>query len=89
MKKIFLLVILLLCLISCEDNNCNPDCGTVFFESVSMNLPANGDEVYIIEYATECGGLKKHMITFDISQGYPGQPQQSVPRYYKGDRFCK
>jgi hypothetical protein len=91
-NKIYALVyiaVMMLLLSGCSNDDCNPDCGTVFSESVWFGVPAHGDEIYIIEYATECGELKKHMITFSISQGYPGDPQQSVPRYIKGDRFCK
>jgi hypothetical protein len=90
MKKIFILTILSLFLISCSENekSCNPKCGRVISTLVYTNLPMNGDEVYEITILTDCNDVIYKNIPFNMSNGFPGEYPYSTPRYEIGDALC-
>jgi hypothetical protein len=90
-NKIYALIFIIVMMIlisSCSNDQCKPYCGVVFETYILSNLPAHGDEIYVIEYATECGELRKHYIQFDLNDGMIGTPTQPVKKVNKGDRIC-
>ena len=85
------IVVMMLLLSGCSNDECSQDCGTVFNTEVWLGVPAWGDEFYKIEYVTECGQIKTYSVSFDGNQGLPGemnQPNESMKTYEKGDKFC-
>jgi hypothetical protein len=83
------IVVMMILLSGCSNDDCNQDCGTVYSASVWIGIPAWGDEFYIIKYATECGELITHRVSFDGSQGFPGETNQPLKLYKEGDKFCR
>lgn len=89
MKKLVILTLIALTLLSCSNDTCSNRCGTVIDTSIIRNAPATGDEIYEITFETECGEIIVEEIPFDAAYQNPGSPYQPVPSYQIGDDFCK
>lgn len=88
MRKLIFLAILSLCLISCSTDTCNDRCGTITNVTTRLGLPVHGDEVYEIEYVTDCNETLIIRFFFNIGQGWPGEPNSTLPLYEVGQEIC-